>query len=130
LLNVTVADNDGDIIFNPVSAATLSITNSIVYSQFTFLTGCPVGSDCHVNYSDIQGWTGGGTGNINADPRFIGGGNYHLQVGSPCIDKGTSTGAPAADIEGNPRDALPDMGAYEWKGFRIYLPLILRNYGP
>jgi hypothetical protein len=130
LLNVTVANNDGDIVFNPPSTATLVITNSIVYSQFTYLTGCPVGSDCRVNYSDIQGWTGGGTGNVKTDPLFIGTGNYRLRVGSPCIDKGTPTGAPATDIEGNPRDALPDMGAYEWKGFRIYLPLTLRNFGP
>jgi hypothetical protein len=130
LLNVTVANNDGDIVFNPPTTATLVITNSIVYSQFTYLTGCPAGSDCRVNYSDIQGWTGGGTGNIKTDPLFIGTGNYRLRVGSPCIDKGTPAGAPATDIEGNPRDALPDMGAYEWKGFRIYLPLTLRNFGP
>jgi len=127
LLNVTVANNDGDIVFNPPSTATLAITNSIVYSQFTYLTGCPVGSDCRVNYSDIQGWTGGGTGNVNTDPLFIGAGNYHLRVGSPCIDKGTSAGAPATDIEGNSRDAAPDMGAYEWKGFRTYVPLILKQ---
>jgi len=131
LLNVTVANNDGDIVFNPVvSTATLCITNSIVYSQFTHLTGCPTGSDCRVNYSDVEGWTGGGTGNINADPLFIGAGNYRLQVSSPCIDKGTSAGAPTTDIEGNPRDALPDMGAYEWHGFHIYLPLTLKNSGP
>jgi hypothetical protein len=130
LLNSTVANNDGDIIFNPLSAATLAITNSIVYGQLVFLEDCPAGSDCHVNYSDVQGWTGAGSGNIQADPRFLGAGDYHLRVGSPCIDKGTPTGAPATDIEGHPRDALPDMGAYEWKGFRIYLPLTLRNFGP
>jgi hypothetical protein len=127
LLNVTVADNDGDIIFNPATTATLAITNSIVYSQFVFLTGCPVGSVCRVNYSDVEGWTDGGTGNIQADPLFIGAGNYHLRVGSPCIDKGTPMGAPVTDIEGTPRDNAPDMGAYEWKGFRIYVPLILKQ---
>ena len=69
------------------------------------------------------------TGNISADPRFVdaANGDYHLGVGSPCVDKGTLIGAPTHDIEGTPRDAAPDMGAYEWTGFRIFLPLALRN---
>ncbi|MCX6356804.1 MAG: hypothetical protein NT045_02840, partial [Candidatus Aureabacteria bacterium] len=37
-----------------------------------------------------------------------------LTPGSPAIDAGTSTGAPADDINGQPRDSLPDMGAYEY----------------
>ena len=32
-------------------------------------------------------WDNSGS-NIDADPRFIGGGNYHLRSTSPCIDKG------------------------------------------
>jgi hypothetical protein len=83
-----------------------------------------------VTYSDIEGgWTG--TGNIDADPMFAdaASGDYHLGVGSPCIDAGTPAGAPAADVEGTPRDAAPDMGAYEWTGFRIFLPLTLKNSG-
>lgn len=39
--------------------------------------------------------------------------DYHLLPNSPCIDSGTPQGAPATDLEGNPRDASPDMGAYE-----------------
>jgi hypothetical protein len=37
----------------------------------------------------------------------------HLQANSPAVNAGTSSGAPATDIEGNPRDAQPDIGAYE-----------------
>jgi parallel beta-helix repeat protein len=42
--------------------------------------------------------------------------NYHLAPGSPAIDKGTSTDAPATDIEGNPRPhgLAVDIGAYEF----------------
>ena len=132
LTNVTVADNgNGGILFNPQSSATLAILNSIVYDNayaFDFGDTCPAQGTCQITYSDIEGgWTG--TGNINADPLFVGG-DYHLGVGSPCIDKGTSVGAPVTDIEGTPRDAAPDMGAYEWTGFRIFLPLTLRNFGP
>jgi hypothetical protein len=39
-------------------------------------------------------------------------------------------GAPAADIKGTPRDVTPDMGAYEWTAFRIFLPLAVKTFGP
>jgi len=130
VINSTISDN------NPQGAqavilwsGALTITNSIMWNNALNLQGDPPCPECFtVTYSDIEGgWTG--TGNINADPLFVGG-DYHLGVGSPCIDKGTSVGAPVTDIEGTPRDAAPDMGAYEWTGFRIFLPLTLRNFGP
>jgi hypothetical protein len=67
-----------------------------------------------VTYSDVEG---GWPGNINADPLFVGVGDYHLTSGSPCIDAGTSDGAPAYDIngDGRPFGAGYDMGAYEYK---------------
>ena len=53
--------------------------------------------------------------------------DYRLLPGSPAIGAGTATGAPATDIDGNPRDATPDMGAYEYLYPKyIYLPLISR----
>jgi hypothetical protein len=131
LMNVTLADNVGDIIFNPAPEGTLAITNSIVYFNTNqHLGDCPSGSEC-ITYSDVEGWTGGGTGNIDADPLFVdaASGDYHLSVWSPCRDKGTPTGAPTGDIEGTPRDAVPDMGAYEWTGFSIFLPVMLRSFG-
>jgi hypothetical protein len=136
LMNVTIAGNAAGtgrpgINFNPQTGGNLVVVNSIVYGNGT-------GDAFHVDdpnliqatYSDIQGgWTG--TGNIDADPQFgdAASGDYHLGVGSPCIDKGTSAGAPAADVEGTPRDGAPDMGAYEWTGFRIFLPLTVRSFG-
>lgn len=52
----------------------------------------------------------------------------HLQAGSPAIDAGASEGAPADDLDGRPRDAQPDMGAYEWQEITawVYLPLAAR----
>ena len=76
-------------------------------------------SSITITYSDIQGgW--GGEGNIDADPLFVDpeNGDYHLQADSPCIDAGTPDGAPPDDLEGNPRDEAPDMGAYEFQGGR------------
>jgi hypothetical protein len=57
-----------------------------------------------------------GTGDVVADPLFVGawpGVDLHLQEGSPARDAGTPEGAPAEDVEGNPRDAQPGIGAYE-----------------
>jgi len=135
LMNVTVSGNDSVTGSDGSDGADVSglasgfpIVNSIFWGNGT--DGANLGgSNLNVSYSDVQGGFAG-TGNINADPLFIGSGDYHLGVGSPCIDKGTSAGAPTHDIEGTPRDAAPDMGAYEWTGFRIFLPLTLKNFGP
>jgi hypothetical protein len=54
------------------------------------------------------------SGNFTGDPLFM---SYptdlRLGTGSPCINSGTPVGAPAFDIVGTPRDAMPDVGAYE-----------------
>ena len=57
-------------------------------------------------------------GNIDADPLFVGGGDYHLTAGSPCINAGTDVGVPT-DIDGQlrPFGGGYDMGADEfWPG--------------
>ncbi|MGD8623864.1 MAG: choice-of-anchor Q domain-containing protein [Anaerolineae bacterium] len=115
------------------------------------------GSALSLDYCDTYGNAPDGTNGITivrtnclgtppedgVDPLFVGGAwpggtgpayaaawlayDYHLQAGSPAIDTGTSNGAPNHDIEGTPRDAAPDMGAYEWTAFRIFLPLVVRD---
>jgi hypothetical protein len=59
----------------------------------------------------------------------IDGFDAHLAQGSPAVDAGTKQGAPTDDFDGRPRDAQPDLGAYErWEATAwIYLPLILRS---
>lgn len=61
-----------------------------------------------------------GEGNIYGDPLFIrtawgSEGDYHLNDGSPAIDKGTENSAPLIDLDGNPRPQGQgfDIGAYE-----------------
>ena len=55
------------------------------------------------------------TGNIVADPKYVGAGDYRLQAGSPAVDSGLAAFAPADDILGvaRPRGLGPDLGAYE-----------------
>jgi len=68
-----------------------------------------------VTYSDVQGgYTG--EGNIDDDPLFVSGIDYHLTEGSPCIDQGTSEGAPDHDIDGDSRPLGEgyDMGSDEY----------------
>ena len=65
-------------------------------------------------YSNIQGgWIG--EGNIDADPIFVGGGDYHLTADSPCIDAGTDAGI-YTDIDGDvrPQGSDFDMGSDEY----------------
>ena len=54
----------------------------------------------------------------------------HLRAGSPAINSGSAADAPADDLDGRPRDAQPDIGAYEfWQLVAWgYLPLVVRNY--
>jgi len=57
---------------------------------------------------------------INTNPLFVGGGDYHLQAGSPCIDRGNNSYVPAGvttDLDGNPRiqNGTVDLGAYEYQ---------------
>jgi hypothetical protein len=48
--------------------------------------------------------------NINTQTRLF---DFHLNAGSPAIDKGFNTGIPF-DLDGNPRAVgLPDLGCYE-----------------
>ncbi len=73
---------------------------------------CGVGgpSDCIAYQWDPD------TGEPTVWHRWVG--DHHLQPGSPCIDAGTSDGAPNTDIEGNTRPCWNgiDIGAYEYCG--------------
>jgi len=60
--------------------------------------------------------TGQGEGDVTAAPLFVSGWSeveMHLQAGSPAVDAGSTDFAPSEDIEGRPRDGVPDIGAYE-----------------
>ncbi len=115
--NCTVYNNraiDGGGIYNKGT-----VTNCIVWDNYTedfkFSGGV-------VKYSCFSGGISGG-GNISDNPMFVNVSgddptkwDLRLQPNSPCIDKGTSEGAPDYDILGvkRPQGSGYDMGAYEY----------------
>jgi len=72
---------------------------------------------------DLAAWKahiGGDADSTEGDPGLVDlpAGNYHLSAISPCIDAGTSIGAPNMDYEGctRPQGGGVDIGAYEYMG--------------
>ena len=53
---------------------------------------------------------------LTEDPLFVNANvsDFHLQSTSPAIDKGSSTNSPLIDFDGKSRDAIPDIGAFEF----------------
>ncbi len=128
--NCTFSGNSADYggaVYSVGSPASVVI-NCVLWGD-TSLHGSPeTYGTTTVGYSCVQG-DHAGTGNTDADPLFTAAADPHgpdgvpgtfddglqLQPESPCIDTGTATGAPAADILGVARPQLSgiDMGAYE-----------------
>lgn len=109
------SDGDGGALYNRLASPT--VRNCILWDDFpNEVVNSGIGG-ANVAYSDVEGGYAG-TGNIAADPNFINpaAGDFSLESGSPCIDAGTATGAPATDIRGviRPQGTGVDMGAYEF----------------
>ena len=100
-------------------SGTATLTNCILWDG-----GNEIGTDWSsglvavtANYCDIEDnttLTGTGTTNITSNPLVRNDG--HIMVGSPCIDAGTSVGAPDRDMdnESRPQGAGYDIGADEY----------------
>lgn len=120
LTNCTISNNwaayaGGGVRCDEYSSPTL--TNCVLWGdtpdEIFVDTGNPT-----LTYCDVEGGYEG-EGNIDADPLFVdmASGDYHLAEGSPCIDEGTSAGAPDTDFEGDPRPwgMGYDIGADEYR---------------
>ena len=132
ILNCTITDNSASVHGGGIcpyghgywGSAFAGVVNSVLWGNTAQGTSNQIylheyGS-INVTYSDIQyGWTG--ESNIDCDPQFVGGGDYHLSAGSCCIDAGTSEGAPDTDFEG---DARPQGVGYDIGADEYLLPLL------
>jgi len=118
-INCTISG--GDYLFN---VSRPNNTNKMVNCIVTGIQNYKKGSSTlNFTYTYTDFWnntfaTPAGTGNSSLNPLFVDAvnGNYQLKTGSPCINAGTSTGAPAFDFNGTarPQGAGYDIGAYEY----------------
>lgn len=120
-----------------INGSNVTVTNCILWGNSgtgqVGISGWYDPSFVTIGYSDVQGGQSGvfidfqwcedcalvwGGGNIDADPLFVGTGDYHLTPASPCIDAGTLIGASDEDIdeESRPFGGGNDMGADEYYG--------------
>ena len=134
IVNSTLSGNSaqfgGGIYCSVYSSPTM--TNSILWDDDASSGGPEIalffGANLTIRYSDVRGGEEGahvdsgalliwGEGNIDSDPLFAGGGDYHLGSGSPCIDAGMDSGVHA-DIDGDERPYGPgfEMGSDEYVG--------------
>jgi hypothetical protein len=101
------------------SATNMRIRNNIASQNRNSQIDNAAGGNAAVTNNLIDG-SGGTTGSssVTGSPQFVNpsGGDFHIQSGSPAIDKGTSTDAPAVDFDGNsrPKGAGYDIGAFEY----------------
>jgi len=122
VVNCTFSNNTVNTYYGPGASLEFSqpsITNCVFWDR---LPSAPTNEidtrnqtiTTNISYSDIQGGFPG-TSNIDLDPQFVNAsaGDLHLKASSPCLGKGTPNGAPATDLDGNPRPNPPSMGAYD-----------------
>ena len=136
--NNTVAGNgEGGVVFNR-SALLVHLINNIVVENEGFGLVAEASNDPQAWNNDLWHNASGdydgceiGVDDISTDPLFLdpGAGNFRLPSRSPCIDAGTSVGAPATDLDGvsRPQGQGVDIGAYELGDQKVYLPVMLRE---
>ena len=114
IIHCTVANNSANT-GSGIYQCNQTITNCIAWGN----SSGQVNDSSTPTYSCIQGWEGGGEGNILADPEFYLANDYHLKSTSPCKDTGRTDAGVATDADGNFRPILAgyDMGAYEYNPF-------------
>jgi len=148
ITNTTIVGNTVDIVAGGIDivGATVTVRNCVICNnEGAGIRHVGAGS-VTVEYSDVWGndtnYDGAapGPGCISADPLFVGGGDYALTAGSPCIDAADGDVAPSTDIDGNGRHDDPgvwdtgvgtptyvDMGCHEFQGTSVGIEVIVDN---
>jgi len=137
----TVDSKGGGIFFSGGSFYTLSISNSIIWGNYSITDKQVFGNIDIANNSIVEDIALSGNGNFDGtnpanNPMFVETspyfpsnvpntlGNYHLQINSPLLDKGNNTFiTEITDLDGLPRIKSPnpllsnnvDLGCYEYQ---------------
>jgi hypothetical protein len=119
-----------------LSSAKIYMTNSIIYNNtgttyndvYNNTSTITMTNCCYGNSSEINSITTN-TSPLVANPLFTDAANddYSLSGSSPCIDAGTSSGAPSDDIDTGVRDSNIDIGAYENGAIPLPIDLLYFN---
>ncbi len=126
VVNNTFHDNGwtdwgGGISIDNPDAAGVVLRNNLLSQNLSFQimveAGVPAPAADHNLIDGFRGEPGEirGTDYVEGDPAFAGPPDYHLTAGSPAVDNGSATAAPADDFDGVPRPqgAGYDIGAFE-----------------
>jgi len=116
--------------------STASFTNTILVSHTIAITVAANNTATLANtlwFGNVINATGAGTlvtgtKNFAGSPAFIkpDAGNFYLTFMSEAINKGVEAGI-MVDLDGQSRDAKPDLGADEVFMASVYIPTILKN---
>lgn len=98
--NIAMDNRSGQIAKRKLTTGQIPVT-----SENNIIWGAAAGTASWVNLGELE-----------ADSRFVDAAHsdFRLNSTSPAIDYGTLTEAPADDFLRNPREGLPDAGAYEY----------------
>jgi hypothetical protein len=117
----TGSSSNGIVCHGGCSTSILSAKNNILWAGGTALY-----ADAPFDEGNNIFWRTGGSPSVNAtvsstsqkaDPKFVNptGGDFHLQLGSPAIDRGVNLGYKTDLDNGTvPSGAAPDIGPYEY----------------
>lgn len=132
--NIVSGHRHGEVALKGSLAGNLDIDNNLYFDYIDPVSGQNKGTrfmkyEAGYAYLGFSQWkqylgqfvgiTGKEANSLVADPAFVNlsGHDFHLQLGSPAIDAGTSTNAPSTDLEGTsrPQGSAYDIGAYEYQ---------------
>jgi len=141
--NTFVGNSDAAVLVHKWTTP-VTFTNNIVVSH-TVGISVTEGATATVRYTlwhDNDTDIGGGgtishTHPVYGDPAFVAPSehDYHLTIASAARDAGDPAGVPPApdhdrDDVARPQGMAVDIGAYEWRGYYQYLPLVAKVFDP
>jgi parallel beta-helix repeat protein len=116
--NIFISVSGGSVDMNSADAQGMKSDHNAFYSGVDAAKGRMYGDGSKMSLREWRNYGFGDQHSILATPTalFVSSNDFHLKSGSPAIDRGTATNAPATDIEGHarPAGAAFDIGAYEY----------------